>query len=125
MKYSLIIPTLCVLLLGMAACTSEGQTPTAVSETTAALDVKTFAGNFGGDDIALVLNADGSYVLSGAAVSAPIDGSWGFEENGKRIRLNPNSKSEEDWLYGVTSNDELQALDSAGNPLSKDRKSVV
>lgn len=141
----LIIATI-TLLLSMAACKRDAAAPAAVydpaPETTAAatlaedahsavliseadhasapayLDMNAFAGNFNGDDIALELNADGSYTLSGAAVSAPIDGTWTVEENGKRIRLDPNSKSEEDWLFGVTSNDALQVLDSAGNPPS-------
>lgn len=80
----------------------------------AGIDVKAFAGHFSGDDIALELKADGSFALSGGAVATPIDGTWTAEDNGKRIRLDPNSKSEKDWLLAVNSNDELQALDDAG-----------
>lgn len=80
----------------------------------AGIDVKALAGHFSGDDIALELKADGSFALSGGAVAAPIDGTWTAEDNGKRIRLDPNSKSEKDWLLAVNSNDELQALDSEG-----------
>lgn len=146
MKRFLIVTILYALLLSMTACKRDAAAPAPVTEsapeTTAAatpaedahstdsssevdhtsapadIDMNAFAGNFSGDDIALELNADGSYTLSGAAVSAPIDGTWTVEEEGKRIRLDPNSKSEEDWLFGVTSNDALQALDSAGNPPS-------
>lgn len=80
------------------------------------LDVKAFAGNFSGDDIALELKADGSYTLSGDALPGTSDGTWAAEEDGKRIRLDPNKKGEEDWLFAVNSNDELQALDEQGNP---------
>ncbi|WP_226468736.1 hypothetical protein [Luteimonas panaciterrae] len=82
--------------------------------TPAGIDVKAFAGHFSGDDIALELKADGNFALSGGAVAAPIDGTWTAEDNGKRIRLDPNSKSEKDWLLAVNSNDELQALDDEG-----------
>lgn len=92
------------------------------SSAPAGFDVKAFAGTFGGDDIALELEADGSYTLSGWALGgtddepASSDGTWTVEENGKRIRLDPNSKDEDDWLFAVNSNDELQALDGDGKP---------
>lgn len=143
MKHSLIAIALCSLLLSVAACKRESaETPAAtapetaptadaaaavdaahhtdvISEvdhatTPAGIDIKAFAGHFSGDDIALELKADGNFALSGGAVAAPIDGTWTAEENGKRIRLDPNSKTEKDWLVAVNSNDELQALDSEG-----------
>ncbi len=86
------------------------------SSAPAGFDVKAFAGSFGGDDIALELKADGSYALSGDALPAPSAGTWTVEESGKRIRLDPDSKGEDDWLFAVNSNDELQALDDDGKP---------
>jgi copper homeostasis protein (lipoprotein) len=74
-------------------------------------DVKGFAGTFSGTDTKLTLNADGTYSLSGPGVG---EGTWTAEEDGKRIRLDPNSKSEEDRLYAVTSNDQLDALAADG-----------
>jgi len=76
-------------------------------------DVKGFAGIFSGADTRLTLNADGTYAQSGSAVS---EGTWTAEEDGKRIRLDPNSKSEEDRLYAITSNDQLDALAADGQP---------
>lgn len=76
-------------------------------------DVKGFAGTFSGADTRLTLNADGTYAQSGAAVG---EGTWTAEEDGKRIRLDPNSKSEEDRLYAITSNDQLDALAADGQP---------
>lgn len=79
-------------------------------------DVRAFAGTFGGDDVSLELKADGGYALRGAALPAPGDGTWTVEEGGKRIRLDPDSKDEEDRLFSVVSNDELQPLDDDGQP---------
>ena len=74
-------------------------------------DIKGFAGTFMAGDTTLALKADGTYTLSGN-----VDGTWTAEENGKRIRLDPNSKTEEDRLFAVTSNDQLDALGADGNP---------
>ncbi|WP_407353919.1 hypothetical protein [Luteimonas sp. R10] len=41
-----------------------------------------------------------------------------MRKKAKRIRFDPNSKSEEGWLFGVASNNALQALGRAGNPPS-------
>ena len=43
-----------------------------------------------------------------------LEGTWTAEENGSRIRLDPNSKSEQDRLYAVTSHDEIKPLGSDG-----------
>ena len=85
-----------------APASSAGEVP---------FDVKGFAGTFSGGDTTLALNADGTYTLSGS-----VDGTWTAEENGKRIRLDPNSKSEQDRLFAVTSNDQLDALGADGQP---------
>jgi copper homeostasis protein (lipoprotein) len=92
------------------------------------LDVRAFAGSFKGTlpcadcpgiDSTLELKADGSYALhdvyqeSGNATNDGT-GTWTVEEAGKRIRLDPNSKDDQDRLYAVASNNELQMLDADG-----------
>ena len=93
-------------------------------------DVKGFAGTFSGTlpcadcpgiDTTLELKPDGTYALHETYRDKPgkfdRDGTWTAEENGKRIRLDPNSKSEEDRLFAVKSNDEIESLDAEGKPL--------
>lgn len=96
------------------------------------LDVRAFAGSFRGTlpcadcpgiDSTIELKADGTYALHEVYqerkdASRDGDGTWTAEDNGRRIRLDPNSKSEGDRLYAVVSNDELQMLDARGNPPS-------
>ena len=87
-------------------------------------DIKGFAGTFTGTlpcadcpgiDTQLVLNADGTYklheVYQGKPGNFDGDGTWTAEEDGKRIRLDPNSKSEQDRLFAVTSKDEIESLE--------------
>ena len=74
-------------------------------------DVKGFAGTFATADTKITLNADGTYKLSGAAQG---DGTWTAEEDGKRVRLDPNSKSEEDRVYVIATNDQLDLADASG-----------
>ena len=94
------------------------------------LDVRAFAGSFSGTipcadcpgiDATLTLEADGSYathdVYQERDTSFDSSGTWTVEEAGRRIRLDPNSKDEQDRLYEVVSNDELRMLDADGNPI--------
>ena len=74
-------------------------------------DTKGFAGTFATADTKVVLNADGTYKLTGATQG---DGTWTAEENGKRLRLDPNSKSEEDRLYTVVSHEQIDQVDASG-----------
>ncbi|MGY0619779.1 copper resistance protein NlpE [Lysobacter sp. A378] len=90
-------------------------------------DMRGFAGTFSatlpcascpGIETTLVLNADGSYELSetyqdedGAPVST--DGTWTVLA--EQIRLDPNSKSEPDRLFAITSQQEITLLDASGN----------
>ncbi|MGY0798357.1 copper resistance protein NlpE [Lysobacter sp. A286] len=90
-------------------------------------DMRGFAGTFSatlpcascpGIDTTLVLNADGSYELSetyqdedGAPVRT--DGTWTVLA--KQIRLDPNSKSEPDRLFAITSQQEITLLDASGH----------
>ena len=84
-------------------------------EAETALDTKAFAGNFSGTlpcadcpgiDTTLELHADGSFMLMETYQERKVEpgmleGTWTAEENGSRIRLDPNSKSEQDRLYAV------------------------
>ena len=99
-------------------------------EAQTALDTRAFAGNFSGTlpcadcpgiDTTLELRADGGFMLmetNQARKDAPgmLEGTWTAEENGSRIRLDPNSKSEQDRLYAVTSHDRITQLGSDGTP---------
>ena len=108
--------------------------PVAIESTPAAspadvpFDIKAFAGTFSGTlpcadcpgiDTKVTLVADGSYKLHEAHQGKPVngfdsDGTWTVEENGTRIRLDPNSKSERDRLFAVTSKDQIDGLDLEG-----------
>lgn len=94
-------------------------------------DIKGFAGTFTGTlpcaDCAgiqtrISLDSDGSYKLhetyQGKSGGFDGDGTWTAEENGQRIRLDPNSKSEQDRLFTVKSNDEIEMLDMDGKPIA-------
>lgn len=74
-------------------------------------DTKGFAGTFATADTKVILNADGTYKLTGAVQG---DGTWTAEEGGKRIRLDPNSKTEEDRVYSVVSHDQIDQVDATG-----------
>ena len=102
--------------------------PAVAAET--ALDTKAFAGNFSGTlpcadcpgiDTTLELRTDGSFMLMETyqerkGEPGMIEGTWTAEENGSRIRLDPNSKQEQDRLFGVISHDQITALGSDGTP---------
>ena len=92
------------------------------------LDMRAFAGTFSGSipcadcpgiDATIRLEVDGTYatrdVYRERDTSAEGSGTWTVEEAGKRIRLDPNSKDEQDRLYEVVSDDELRMLDADGN----------
>ncbi|HZX78905.1 copper resistance protein NlpE [Lysobacter sp.] len=97
----------------------------------AAFDTKAFAGTFTGTlpcadcpgiDTRLVLAADGTYAITESYQerSAPElkgDGTWTVEENDQRLRLDPNSKSENDRLFAILSQDEIRQLDTEGKPI--------
>ncbi len=94
------------------------------------LDVRAFAGSFSGTipcadcpgiDATVTLNADGTYTTHDAYqerdTSFDSSGTWTVEDAGKRIRLDPNSKDEQDRLFEVVSDDALRMLDIDGNPI--------
>ena len=94
-------------------------------------DVKGFAGTFSGTlpcadcagiDTTIALKPDGTYtmheVYQGKPGSFDGDGTWTAEENGQRVRLDPNSKSEQDRVFAVKSSEEIESLDPEGKPLA-------
>ena len=96
------------------------------------LDVRAFAGTFSGTlpcadcpgiDSSLRLDADSSFVMSETrrgrkAAPSRLEGTWSAEEGGRRIRLDPTSKSDQDRLYQVASRDTLTQLGSDGTPVA-------
>lgn len=96
-----------------------------------AIDVKAFAGKFGGAlpcadcpgiDETLELGADGAFTLTDVYRERPdatvvVQGSWSTEADGKRIRLDPGSKTEADRLYAIVDNDTLAPLDADGQAI--------
>jgi copper homeostasis protein (lipoprotein) len=100
----------------------------------APFDTKAFAGTFTGTlpcadcpgiDTRLVLAADGTYTITESYQerSAPElngDGTWTAEENNQRLRLDPNSKSDNDRLFAILSNNEIRQLDMSGRPIQSE-----
>jgi copper homeostasis protein (lipoprotein) len=95
----------------------------------AGLDVRAFAGTFKGTlpcadcpgiDATVELRADGTGTLSDHYQERKHDtsetGTWTVEENGKRIRFDPDSKAEQDRLFAVDSNDQITQVGSDGQP---------
>jgi copper homeostasis protein (lipoprotein) len=96
----------------------------------AGFSAKAFAGTFTGKlpcadcpgiDETLVLAPDGSFTLTDIYQERPqgtrsIAGSWTTEDNDTRIRLDPNTKAEQDRLYAIASNDEITQLGADGSP---------
>ncbi|WP_220429049.1 copper resistance protein NlpE [Vulcaniibacterium gelatinicum] len=96
----------------------------------AGFDSKGFAGIFRGTlpcadcpgiETRLQLEADGSYTLEETYLERggpyASNGTWTAEENGKRLRLDPNGKDQDDRLYAILSQDRLRLLDTAGGPI--------
>lgn len=97
----------------------------------AGFDVAAFAGSFSGTlpcadcsgiDTKIEFKADGSYAVEetyqgkkdGAFKG---DGTWTAEEDGKRLRLDPNSKTDSDRLFEVVSHEEIRQLDTEGKAI--------
>lgn len=93
-------------------------------------DQKAFAGSFSGTlpcascpgiDTRLELVADGTYRLDETYQGEKgevfkLDGTWTAESNNRHLRLDPNSKSDEDRLYEIVSNEEIRMLGKDGTP---------
>lgn len=81
-----------------------------------AFDQKAFAGRFSGGGATLELKPDGGYVMEDS--QGRMDGTWTVEAENKRIRLDPNTKAQDDRLFSITGPDELGPLDAGGKPAS-------
>lgn len=79
-----------------------------------AFDKKAFAGRFSGGGAKLELKPDGGYVIEDS--QGRMDGTWTVEADDKRIRLDPNTKAQEDRLFAIVGPDELGALGADGQP---------
>ncbi|MEH6422055.1 copper resistance protein NlpE, partial [Pseudomonas sp. CGJS7] len=91
-------------------------------------DAAAFAGTFSGVvpcadcsgiDTKIEFKADGSYTIEETyqgekGEPSKGDGNWTAEEDGKRLRLDPNSKSDDDRLFEVLSPGEIRMLDIGG-----------
>ncbi|MBT2748785.1 copper resistance protein NlpE [Lysobacter sp. ISL-50] len=94
-------------------------------------DAAAFAGGFSGTlpcadcsgiDTKIEFKADGSYTIEESYQgkkdgNAKGDGNWTAEEDGKRLRLDPNSKSAADRLFEVVSHEEIRQLDQDGKAI--------
>lgn len=105
----------------------------ATSSADAPFDIKGFAGTFSGVlpctgctgiDCRLVLNADGTFHLDetrrgdgAGSGDSSLEGTWTVEVDDTRIRLDPNSKSQDDRLFEILSNDGIRALTPDGSPI--------
>ena len=93
-------------------------------------DQRAFAGTFTGTlpcadcpgiDVTLALEADGTYQLTQVYQERPdatwrTDGSWTAEGDGRVLRLDPNSKTDNDQLYAIDSHDRIVMLGADGQP---------
>ncbi len=94
-------------------------------------DQRGFAGTFTGTlpcadcpgiDVTLVLEGDGTYNTAHVYRERPdgtwaIDGHWSVEADNSVIRLDPNSKTEEDQLYAIDSSERIVMLDTQGEKI--------
>jgi copper homeostasis protein (lipoprotein) len=92
--------------------------PVGVSESPAPgehtmFDAKAFAGDFADAGTKVTFNADGMYTMTAHAESAnadvTTDGTWTLEPDHRHVRLDPNSKAEQDRVFEIVSMDELHA----------------
>ena len=97
----------------------------------ATFDAKAFAGTFSGTlpcahcpglATKFARAADGTYTVEETYQDRKVeplkgDGTWTAEADGKRIRLDPNSKADQDRMFEVITNDEIRQLDIEGKPI--------
>jgi copper homeostasis protein (lipoprotein) len=114
---------------------ATGITPTAESSGSdqgPGFDMKGFAGTFTGTmpcancpgiDTTLELAADGTYRITEVyqeedVAPREMDGTWTVEADDRQIRLDPNSKEEQDRLFEITSEQQITQLDLEGRPIA-------
>lgn len=109
-----------------------------VQPNAAGFSSKAFAGIFKGTlpcancpgiDETLELKPDGSFALTDVDRDRPqgthtIAGSWSAEDKDQRIRLDPNTKAEQDRVYAIASDDQITVLGSDGKPASGPAQSL-
>jgi copper homeostasis protein (lipoprotein) len=145
----------CLAALTLSACNKPTEAPAAPAETPKAaevapavpaaeapkpgFDTAAFAGGFSGTlpcadcsgiDTKIEFKADGSYAIDETYQgkkdgNAKGDGSWTAEQDGKQLRLDPNSKSDSDRLFEVVSHDEIRQLDQQGKPIDSKANSSL
>ena len=98
-------------------------------------DMRSFAGEFDGTlpcadcegiDTKIALTGDGTYTVDEtyqgkSADAVKGDGTWTAEDNGHRLRLDPNSKTDPDRLFEVVGNNEIRLMDKDGNAIQGTR----
>lgn len=126
-------------VLGLSACKKEPAAEPAAPTATAPaadpalaaaanpvvdFDMRAFAGEFAGTlpcadcagiDTRISLAGDGTYALDEtyqgkSAEPVKSDGTWTAEDNGHRLRLDPNSKSEQDRLFEVVGQNDIRLM---------------
>lgn len=66
-------------------------------------------GEFASDDTRLSIGERGTFVLERGGDR--VEGTWTLEQDGRRVRLDPNSKAEPDRVFDIVSPDELRHAD--------------
>jgi copper homeostasis protein (lipoprotein) len=138
------------ITLALAACKPQPEAETAaappapeplatpvaepVAPDASGLDTKAFAGTFSGTlpcadcpgiDTTIHFTPDGAFTLQETYQdrqdgAGGFDGTWTSEADGRHVRLDPDSKSEDDRLYEVVSIDEIRMLDTRGEPIESE-----
>ena len=96
-----------------AVVTQDLSSPTMAAE---GFDAKAFAGRYAGGGIALEITSDGLFAFSDA--NAAFEGTWSAAPGGRRVVLDPDSKSEADRQVEVIGPDTL-VLVGAGTTLKR------
>jgi uncharacterized lipoprotein NlpE involved in copper resistance len=128
--------TLAAALIVLVGCQRETESAGNVHAATNSRDENILVGTFSGErpvhpegsiNETLVLNADGTFLLTAADPMMKSDkamdafkGTWTAELAGARIRLHP--RTGENMLFAIYSNEVLIPLDSDGNSI--DSKSI-
>jgi uncharacterized lipoprotein NlpE involved in copper resistance len=108
--------------------------PEPVDPEASGLDTKAFAGTFSGTlpcadcpgiDTTIRFTSDGAFTLEETYQdrqdgTGGFDGTWTSEADGRHVRLDPDSKSEDDRLYEVVSIDEIRMLDTRGEAIESE-----
>ncbi|TWI04717.1 putative lipoprotein NlpE involved in copper resistance [Luteimonas cucumeris] len=150
MKHSLVLASLVLAVLAVAGCKpqtpAEPATPAPAADTAPTdpaliaaatptrFDTKGFAGTFSGTlpcadcpgiDTRIELKPDGTYALQETYQGREDgprsgDGNWTAEEDGQRLRLDPNSKTDEDRLFAIVGRNEIRLLDKEGKAVASE-----